>query len=49
MDPAALPHLGRLLGGTRQIGDPEVDFERALDMLIHGLVAEAARIRSASR
>ncbi|WP_206061373.1 TetR/AcrR family transcriptional regulator C-terminal domain-containing protein [Nonomuraea basaltis] len=42
MDPVALPHFSRLLRGTQRGVDPAADFEHALDMLIRGLVAEAA-------
>ncbi|MBB5779996.1 TetR/AcrR family transcriptional regulator C-terminal domain-containing protein [Nonomuraea jabiensis] len=41
MDPARLPHFSRLLRSTREGVDPPADFEQALDMLLHGLAAEA--------
>ncbi|WP_433173375.1 TetR/AcrR family transcriptional regulator C-terminal domain-containing protein [Actinoallomurus sp. CA-150999] len=40
IDPARLPHFSRLLT-TLPAADPQVDFERALDVLITGLVAAA--------
>ncbi|MEU6778684.1 TetR/AcrR family transcriptional regulator C-terminal domain-containing protein [Nonomuraea angiospora] len=43
MDPARLPHFSRLLRSTREGVDPQADFEQALDMLIHGLAAEAPK------
>ncbi|MEO3867688.1 TetR/AcrR family transcriptional regulator C-terminal domain-containing protein [Nonomuraea sp. B12E4] len=48
MDPDRLPHFSRLLRMTREQGvRPAADFEHALDMLISGLVAEAATLRPA--
>ncbi|MET7326690.1 TetR/AcrR family transcriptional regulator C-terminal domain-containing protein [Nonomuraea sp. NPDC005650] len=44
MDPVRLPHFSRLLRSTRNGVDPAADFERALDMLIHGLTAEASSL-----
>ncbi|WP_431908587.1 TetR/AcrR family transcriptional regulator C-terminal domain-containing protein [Nonomuraea jabiensis] len=43
MDPARLPHFSRLLRSTREGVDPPADFEQALDMLLHGLAAEAPK------
>jgi hypothetical protein len=42
VDPAKLPHFSRALPALAA-GIPEQDFERALDMLITGLVAAAPR------
>ncbi|WP_214409627.1 TetR/AcrR family transcriptional regulator C-terminal domain-containing protein [Sphaerisporangium fuscum] len=47
VDPERLPHFSRLLPVMPQ-ADPEEDFERALDMLIAGLVATARALPEGS-
>ncbi|MFL6122675.1 TetR/AcrR family transcriptional regulator C-terminal domain-containing protein [Actinophytocola sp.] len=48
VNPATLPHFARALP-TLASGDPEEDFERALDLLMTGLVAAARPAAGAPR